>query len=56
MGQSILRSRTAHAFYSSLSFKKRIDWIRNLAYDLENDDLKGAPKLFRDSLRHELTL
>ena len=43
MAQAILRSRTAHAFYGSLSAKKRADWIRNLAYDLEADDLKGSP-------------
>ena len=47
MGQSILRSRTAHAYYGSLSFIKRDDWIRNLAYDLESDDLKAAPIEFR---------
>ena len=56
MGQSILRSRTCHSFYGTLSYKKRADWIRNLVYDLDNDDLRASPKSFSDSLRTELTL
>ena len=30
--------------------------MRNLAYDLDNDDLRASPKSFRDSIRSELTL
>jgi len=56
MGQAILRSRTAHAFFGGLSLKKRAEWIRNLAYDLDADGLKGAPELFKESIRNELAL
>ena len=56
MAQSILRSRTAHAYYGTLSLKKRFEWIKNLAYDLEADGLKAAPGTFLDSFRSELCL
>ena len=48
--QAILRSKTALAFYGGLSAKKRDDWIRNLAYDLEAEGLREAPPLFRESV------
>ena len=30
--------------------------MRNLAYDLESDDMKAAPEGFRAALKQELTL
>jgi hypothetical protein len=54
--QAILRSRTAHSFYGTLSLKKRTEWIRNLVYDLEGDGLRAAPGPFKECLRMELTM
>lgn len=56
MAQAILRSRTAHALYGSLSLRKRADFIRNLVYDLEADAMKTAPSVFREAVRSELTI
>ncbi len=54
MAQAILRSRTALAFFGSLSAKKRDDWVRNLAYDLEAEGMREVPKVFRESVLAEL--
>jgi hypothetical protein len=55
MCQAILRSRTAHTHFGALSYDKRSTWLRNLAYDMESDDMKAAPEAFRSALRLELT-
>jgi hypothetical protein len=41
--------------FGQLSYEKRATWLRNLAYDLESDDMKAVPEAFRAALRQELT-